>query len=80
MVGIVTDGDLRRMLESGKAIDSLTAQDIMTATPKSISGDMLAVKALQKMQKNNITQLIVCDNDTYSGVIHLHDLLKEGIV
>lgn len=79
LVGIITDGDLRRMLESGKPIDSITAQAIMTTCPKTISGDMLATKALQQMQNNNITQLIVAQNDTYLGVIHLHDLLKEGI-
>ena len=79
LVGIVTDGDLRRMLESGKAIENITAKDIMTTSPKTISKDLLAVKALQQMQSNNITQLAVCDNDSYLGIIHLHDLLKEGI-
>lgn len=80
LVGIVTDGDLRRMLESEKNIDDLTAKDIMTISPKSISENILAVGALEMMQNNNITQLVVSSNDTYLGVIHLHDLLKEGIV
>lgn len=80
LIGIVTDGDLRRMLESGKNIDNLTAKDIMTASPKTIAPNVLAVAALEQMQNNNITQLIVAENETYIGVIHLHDLLKEGIV
>ncbi|MCB0403096.1 MAG: KpsF/GutQ family sugar-phosphate isomerase [Flavobacteriales bacterium] len=78
--GIITDGDLRRMLESGKEIGQLSAGDIMTRSPKTIESDILATKAMQLMQANNITQLIVCDQGTYQGVIHLHDLLKEGIV
>ena len=80
LVGIVTDGDLRRMLEKTTNFDSLSAAAIMTATPKTISGDELAASALELMRNNNITQLIVADNDIYLGVIHLHDLLKEGIV
>ncbi len=79
LVGIITDGDLRRMLETEKNIDTLTANDIMTASPKTIGEDMLATKALQIMQTNNITQLIVSNDNTYLGVLHLHDLLKEGI-
>jgi len=80
LVGIVTDGDLRRMLESDREINQLTALDIMTKSPKTISKGALATKALQLMQEKNITQLIVSDDDAYLGVIHLHDLLKEGIV
>ncbi len=80
LIGIVTDGDLRRMLESSSDFDSLTAKDIMTTSPKTITEDEMATTALKQMQNNNITQLIVTDNDTYLGVIHLHDLLKEGIV
>ena len=80
VIGIVTDGDLRRMLESGKNIESLSAQDIMTKSPKTIAANVLAVEALEQMQNNNITQLIVTKNEEYLGVIHLHDLLKEGIV
>ncbi len=79
LVGIITDGDLRRMLESGKDFSNLTAKDIMTASPKTISETELATKALQMMQNNNITQLIVSDNEDYLGVIHMHDLLKEGL-
>lgn len=79
LVGIITDGDLRRMLESGKDLSSLTASAIMTASPKTISEDVLATKALHLMQENNITQLIVSDDNLYLGVVHLHDLIKEGI-
>lgn len=80
LIGIITDGDLRRMLESSTNFENLTAADIMTAAPKTIAPTVLAVNALEQMQNNNITQLIVAENDTYLGVIHLHDLLKEGIV
>ena len=80
LIGIVTDGDLRRMLESTENFDSLTADNIMTSSPKTVAPNILAVGALEQMQNNNITQLIVAENGTYIGVIHLHDLLKEGIV
>ena len=80
IVGIVTDGDLRRMLEGSSDIDNLSAKDIMTISPKVIEGNEMATTALKQMQSNNITQLVVVDSNTYLGVIHLHDLLKEGIV
>lgn len=80
LIGIVTDGDLRRMLESTTTIENLTAADIMTSSPKTIEKNEMATTALKQMQSNNIMQLIVADGDTYLGVIHLHDLLKEGIV
>lgn len=80
LVGIITDGDLRRMLEKTSNFEGLTAKDIMTCSPKTIAPNILAVGALEMMQNNNITQLIVAENNTYLGVIHLHDLLKEGIV
>lgn len=80
LTGIITDGDLRRMLESQNKIEDIVAKDIMTASPKTISADVLAVGALEVMQTNNITQLMVTKNEEYLGVIHLHDLLKEGIV
>lgn len=80
LIGIVTDGDLRRMLESTENFDSLTADNIMTSSPKTVAPNILAVGALEQMQNNNITQLIVAENGKYIGVIHLHDLLKEGIV
>lgn len=79
LIGIITDGDLRRMIEKYKGFENLTARDIMTADPMRISSDALVVKALSVMRENNITQLPVIDNNKYMGVIHLHDILKEGI-
>jgi len=79
--GIITDGDLRRMLEKGINLIPLKARDIMTPAPKTIHKDALAVKALHLMQKHSITQLIIVDQPhEYLGMIHLHDLLKEGLV
>ncbi len=80
LIGIITDGDLRRMLEKGQDLSKVKAKDIMTANPKTISGTTLAVDALQMMRQNNITQLLVVDNDEYKGVVHLHDILDEGII
>ena len=79
MVGIVTDGDLRRMLEDSSDFNNLSAKDIMTATPKTIGENEMATTALKQMQNNNITQLVVVDGTIYLGIIHLHDLLREGI-
>lgn len=80
LLGIITDGDLRRMLNKDIQIDGITAADIMTKNPKVISGDELAVEALNILRKYEITQLAVTDNGLYLGVIHLHDLLKEGFI
>ena len=80
VIGIITDGDLRRMLENETETSSVKASDIMTRSPKTIQGDELAVKALQVLQEINITQLLVMNDDLYIGVIHIHDLLKEGFV
>lgn len=80
MLGIITDGDLRRMLQKNINIGDLKATDIMTRNPKSIQKDEYAVKALHIMQENNITQLPVMDHNRIVGFVHLHDLLKEGIV
>jgi arabinose-5-phosphate isomerase len=80
LIGIITDGDLRRMLEKNKTIENLTAADIMSANPKTIEKDTLAIKAFNLMKNNNITQLIVADGKKYLGIVHLHDILKEGIV
>ena len=80
MVGIITDGDLRRMLEKNDNLPGVRAKDIMTANPKAIQATSLVVEALALMRKNNITQLPVIENDNYVGVIHLHDILKEGIL
>lgn len=80
LVGIITDGDLRRMLTEEKEVNHLIASDIMTANPKTIDSNALAVNALELMREKSITQLIVVDNSTYVGVIHLHDLIREGLV
>jgi arabinose-5-phosphate isomerase len=80
LLGIITDGDLRRMLEKDGDIEKKSAKDIMTAAPKTISPEALAVEALDLMRKNEITQLVVLDNGKYSGIIHLHDLIREGLI
>lgn len=80
LVGLITDGDLRRMMQSGKPLDSLMAKNIMTRNPKTTHPDMLLAHALDLMRKSNITQLLVMENNKYLGVIHLHDILKEGIL
>jgi len=78
--GIITDGDLRRMLENSTNIETFTATTIMSTSPKTIGENEMATSALKQMQNSNITQLIVVNEKEYLGVIHLHDLLKEGIV
>jgi arabinose-5-phosphate isomerase len=78
--GIITDGDLRRMLTKTDDFSKLCAADIMTKHPKSIDINAMAVEAMQLMEKYEISQLLVTENDTYAGVIHLHDLVKEGIL
>ena len=75
LVGVITDGDLRRMLEKTDAINSLRAADIMNKTPKQIEAEELAVNVMQLLEKFNITQLIVTDHGKYHGFVHLHDLL-----
>ena len=80
LAGIITDGDLRRMLENEKDISSLCAKDIMSCDPKIIKPEDLAYNALKEMEQNNITQLIVIKSEKYLGVIHIHDIIKEGII
>ena len=80
LLGIITDGDLRRMLEKNMAIDTVNAEDIMTKNPKTIGPDELAVDALDILRKNEISQLAVTDNGKYLGIIHLHDLVREGLI
>jgi len=77
--GLITDGDLRRMIQKTADYSSLKAKDVMTANPRSIQHDALVVDALSLMRENNITQLLVVDGEKYVGVVHLHDILKEGI-
>ncbi len=80
LLGIITDGDLRRMLQKGIEIDKAKAGDNLTKNPKTVDSGELAVKALQIMQENSITQLVIIKDNKVHGFIHLHDLLKEGIV
>ena len=79
ILGIITDGDLRRMLMNTTDIEHVKAAQIMTSNPKTIEEDALVVDALHKMRENSITQLPVVKDGKYLGIIHLHDILKEGI-
>lgn len=78
--GIITDGDLRRMLEKHDDTSKLTAQDILTADPKSIEEQELAVNALELIREHNITQLVVTKEGKYAGFVHLHDMVREGLL
>lgn len=80
LLGIITDGDVRRMVEKGKPLDSLVAMDIMSRNPKVVEKKELAVNAFSIMEKNKITSVIVLDEGKYVGLIHIHDVLREGIV
>lgn len=80
LLGIVTDGDLRRMLESTTDFSGITARQIMTPSPRTIGPDALAVDALALMRQYAITQLLVLENGQYRGIVHLHDLVREGLV
>lgn len=80
VLGIITDGDLRRMLEKHENTKHLRAIDIMSANPKTIQQSELAVNALTLMRQNSITQLVVLEGEAYAGIIHLHDLLREGLI
>ena len=80
LMGIITDGDVRRMVEKGKPMDSLVAADIMSKSPKVVQKSELAVNAFGIMEKNKITSVVVLDGGKYVGLIHIHDVLREGIV
>jgi arabinose-5-phosphate isomerase len=80
ILGIITDGDIRRMLEKHSNLLHITARDIMNVNPKKVDKDVLAIEALQIIKHNNITQLLVTQNNSYYGLVHLHDLLQEGII
>ncbi len=80
LVGIITDGDLRRMLDKYESIDGITAVDIMTPSPLTIEPDQYAAEALAIMQDKSITQLVVTEAGKFKGFVHLHDLLKEGLI
>lgn len=82
LLGVITDGDLRRMLEKSITLqlEEVKAADIMTSNPKTVSADALAVEALDMLRQNDITQLVVTAGATYLGFIHLHDLVREGLI
>ena len=81
LVGVITDGDLRRMLNKGLNTEIVTAKDIMTSHPITINANELAIKVLHTIRQRNITQIIVVnDHNKYLGMIHFHDLIKEGLV
>ena len=80
IIGIITDGDLRRMLAKTDDFSQLSAKDIMSEKPKSISIDAMAIEAMELMDTHEISQLVVEDNGRYAGIIHIHDLVKEGII
>lgn len=79
IVGIITDGDLRRMLEKKSDYFNITAKDLMSSNPKKIQKDDLLYDAFLKMKNNNITQLVVVDDEEYSGIVHIHDILKLDV-
>ena len=79
VVGIITDGDLRRMMQNQRDYTTLMAKDIMSKNPVLLNGNVLAKEALTLMQQKEISQIIVAQNDSYSGIIHIHDILNEGI-
>jgi arabinose-5-phosphate isomerase len=80
IIGIITDGDLRRMLSKTTEINNFTAKDIMANNPKTIHREAMAIEVLEALETNSITQILVTDNQNkYVGVVHLHDLIKEGI-
>nr|WP_314865764.1 KpsF/GutQ family sugar-phosphate isomerase [uncultured Flavobacterium sp.] len=80
VIGIITDGDIRRMLNDRDSFADLTAKDIMTKNPKTTNSEAMVIDAFQVMENFKITQLIVVDDSEFKGVLHLHDILKEGII
>jgi len=81
VLGVITDGDLRRMLEKDQDLKAVTAASIMTLHPKTVGPDLMAIQALEVLRKHDITQLVVAEADNqYLGILHLHDLIKEGLI
>lgn len=80
VLGIITDGDLRRMLSANQDFSGLTAKDIMSPNPKQINNEAMAIDALEILEENGISQLIAEENGHYAGVLHIHDLMREGIL
>lgn len=80
IIGVITDGDIRRMLKNNADFSHLKAKDIMSKNPKTVASDALAIEAMELMEKNDITQLIAEENGMYNGIVHIHNLVKEGII
>ncbi len=80
LMGVITDGDLRRTLQKYTDVGQLTAKDIMTQHPKTIEQDAMAVEAMEQMKQYKITQLVVVEENKYMGIVHIHDLIREGLV
>jgi len=80
IIGVITDGDIRRMLNKHDNISTLTAKDIMSTNPKTVNTDMLAIKALELMQEKGISQILATKDNTYVGIVHIHNLISEGIL
>ena len=80
VVGIITDGDIRRMLTDRDTLTDVIAKDVMTKNPKMIASNAMVVDAFNILEDNAITQIVVADDGEYKGILHLHDILKEGIV
>lgn len=80
VIGIITDGDLRRMLSKHDNIKKLKARDVMTNNPKSIDNNAMAVDAMEIIESNNISQLVAVEDGQYKGIVHIHNLIKEGII
>jgi len=80
VIGIITDGDIRRMLNNNDSFTHLSAKDIMTKNPKTVTSSDMVIDAFEIMENFSITQLIVVDQGVYKGVLHIHDILKEGIL
>lgn len=80
IIGIITDGDIRRMLRNNDAFIHLTAADIMSKNPKTVDQDMMAIEALDVLEKNKISQLIAVEDGKYAGIVHIHNLIREGII
>jgi len=80
IIGIITDGDLRRMLSTTNDFSKLTAKDIMGTNPKRIDKNAMAIDAKELMEANEISQILVEEKGNYAGVVHIHDLIKEGII
>ena len=80
IAGIITDGDIRRMLEKYDDFANILAKDVMSLSPKIADTDILAVEALEIMRNNDISQLIITEKGEYKGILHLHELVREGII